>query len=187
VADLNGDGKLDVVIPNSGGVSPATGPAVLQGNGDGTFTNSETSYPGRWATSAVVADFNGDGMPDIALVNAVTFNPEFLTVMFNSSQPVSVSPLNVNYGSVTVGAKKAATVILTNDQKTSLAISSVTLGGTDPGDFSAKSACGSSRKAGWDCTITVTFTPTVTGARTATLNIKDAVGTQTVQLNGTGK
>ena len=125
--------------------------------------------------------------PDIALVNAVTFNPEFLTVMFNSTQPVSISPLKLNYGSVTVATKKAETVILTNDQATTLTITSITLGGTDPGDFSAKSACGSSRKAGWDCTITVTFTPTVTGARTATLNIKDAVGTQTVQLSGTGK
>jgi hypothetical protein len=27
----------------------------------------------------------------------------------------------------------------------------------------------------------------VTGARSATLSVKDAVGTQTVQLNGTGK
>jgi hypothetical protein len=187
VADLNGDGKLDVVIPNSGGTSPAPGPAVLQGNGDGTFTSSEISYSGRWATSAVVADFNGDGMPDIALVNAVLFNPEFLTVMFNSSQPVSISPLTVNYGSVTVATKKAQTVILTNDQSKTLSITSITLGGTDPGDFSETSNCGTSRKAHWDCTITVSFTPTVTGARSATLSIKDAVGTQTVQLNGTGK
>jgi hypothetical protein len=187
VTDLNGDGKLDVVIPNSGGVSPATGPAVLQGNGDGTFTSSESTYPGKWATSAVVADFNGDGMLDIAMVNGVTFTPEFLTVMFNSSQPVNISPLNVNYGSVTVGLKKSETVILTNNQKTSLAITSFTLGGTDPGDFTEKSTCGTSRKAGWDCTITVTFTPTATGARAATLSIKDAVGTQTVKLSGTGK
>lgn len=182
VADLNGDGKLDVVLP-----STSSSPTILQGNGDGTFSASENFYTGRAGLSAVVADFNGDGMLDIATVNSSPFNPEFLTVMFNATQPVSVSPLNVNYGSVTVGAKKAETVILTNDQKTSLAITSVTVGGTDPGDFTAKSACGSSRKAGWDCTLTVTFLPTVTGARTATLSIKDAVGTQTVQLNGTGK
>ena len=187
VADLNGDGSLDVVIPYANGNGQPAGPAVLQGNGDGTFTSSQAFYTGRGATSAAVGDFNGDGMPDVALVNIGTFIPSFVSVMFNSTQPVSVSPLNVNYGSVTVGAKKAATVILTNDQKTSLAINSVTLGGTNPGDFSAKSACGSSRKAGWDCTITVTFKPTVTGARTATLNIKDAVGTQTVLLSGTGK
>jgi hypothetical protein len=187
VADLNGDGKLDVVIPYATGNLEPAGPAVLEGNGDGTFTSSQGFYPGRGATSAAVADFNGDGMPDVALVNVGTFVPSFVSVMFNATQPVSVSPLNMKYGSVTVGLKKAATVILTNDQSTSLAISSITLGGTDPGDFSAKSTCGSSRKAGWDCTITVTFTPKATGARNATLNIKDAVGTQTVQLSGTGK
>jgi VCBS repeat protein/centrosomal CEP192-like protein/FG-GAP repeat protein len=187
VADLNGDGKLDVVIPYATGNGVPAGPAVLQGNGDGTFTSSQAFYTGRGATSAAVADFNGDGMPDVALVNIGSFVPSFVSVMFNSTQPVSVSPLNVNYGEVTVGAKKAETVILTNDQSTSLSISGVTVAGSDPGDFPAKSTCGTSRKAGWDCTITVTFTPTATGARTATLNIKDAAGTQIVQLSGTGK
>ncbi|HWZ81502.1 MAG TPA: FG-GAP-like repeat-containing protein [Terriglobales bacterium] len=187
VADLNGDGKLDVVIPFINGNGVPAGPAILQGNGDGTFTSSLSFYTGRTTTSAAVADFNGDGMPDVALVETGQFVPDFLSVMFNSTQSVSISPLNVNFGSVTVGSKKAATVVLTNDQKTSLAINSITLGGTNPGDFTAKSACGSTRKAGWDCTITVTFLPTVTGARNATLSIKDAVGTQTVQLSGTGK
>ncbi len=126
-------------------------------------------------------------MLDVALVDAALFNPSYLTVMFNSSQPVSVSPLTVNYGSVTVATKKSQTVILTNDQSKTLSITSITLGGTDPGDFSETSNCGISRKAHWDCTITVSFTPTVTGARSATLSIVDAVGTQTVQLNGTGK
>jgi hypothetical protein len=100
---------------------------------------------------------------------------------------VSISPLTVNYGSVAVAASKAQTMILTNDQSKALAITSITLGGTDPGDFTEKSNCGTSRKAKADCTITVTFTPTVTGTRSATLSILDAVGTQTVQLNGTGK
>ncbi len=185
VADLNGDGKLDVVIPGYGSIP--TGPVVLQGNGDGTFTSLQTAYPGNSNLSAAVADFNGDGMPDVALLNSGGFNPTFISVMLNSTQPVSISPLNVNYGSVTVGAKKAETVILTNDQSTSLAISGITLGGADAGDFSESSKCSTSRKAGWDCTITVTFKPTVTGARSATLNIKDAVGTQIVQLSGTGK
>jgi hypothetical protein len=185
VADLNGDGKLDVVIPYYGGIP--TGPVVLQGKGDGTFTSIETFYSGTAVMSAAVADFNGDGTPDIALVNGVVFSPSFLSVMFNSTQPVSVSPLTVNYGSVTVASKKPATVILTNNQNKALAITSIALGGTDPGDFSETSNCGTSRKARADCTITVTFTPTLTGSRTATLSIVDAVGTQTVQLNGTGQ
>ena len=126
-------------------------------------------------------------MPDVALVNGVVFSPSFLSVMFNSTQPVSVSPLTQNFGTVTVAAKKPETVILTNDQTKALAITSITLGGTDPGDFTETSNCGVSRKAKADCTITVTFTPTVTGARSATLSIVDGVGTQVVQLNGTGQ
>jgi hypothetical protein len=56
----------------------------------------------------------------------------------------------VNYGSVTVGAKKAETVILTNNQSTSLAISSITLGGADAGDFSEESTCGTRDIEPWD-------------------------------------
>ena len=63
----------------------------------------------------------------------------------------------------------------------------ITVGGADAGDFTESNTCGRRLKAGWDCTITVTFTPTATGARSATLSIQDAVGTQTVQLSGTGK
>jgi hypothetical protein len=106
--------------------------------------------------------------------------------MQNGSQPVSVSPLTVNYGTVTVATKKTQTVILTNDQKKALPITGITLGGTNAGDFTETSNCGTTRRAGWDCTITVAFTPTATGARSATLSIQDAVGTQTVQLIGTG-
>ncbi len=73
VADLNGDGKLDVVIP----YYSAGGPAVLQGNGDGTFT-SQVLYTGRNTASAAVADFNGDGMPDVASSTPAASTPTSL-------------------------------------------------------------------------------------------------------------
>jgi len=111
----------------------------------------------------------------------------FVTVMFNNTLPVSASPINQKFGTVAVGSKKAETILVTNNQTSTLDVSSVTVSGADPGDFPAKSTCGSSLKAGFECTITVTFTPAATGARTATLDIKDAAGTQTVQLSGTGK
>ncbi len=59
--DLNGDGKVDVVL--------AAGPIiVLFGNGDGTF-GGKTSYSVSDSLGAsVVGDFNGDGIPDIAAV-----------------------------------------------------------------------------------------------------------------------
>jgi hypothetical protein len=182
VADLNGDGNLDVVIPYTNQNFIPPGPAVLQGKGDGTFTSLQGFYNGRGAVSAAIADFNGDGMPDVALVNTGSFVPSFLSIMFNSTQPVSVSPLLVNYGSVAVGSSKPETIILTNDQSTALAITSIKLGGTDPGDFTETNNCGTSRLPGHDCTITVTAKPTVLGAQTASLTITDGAGTQTVQL-----
>ena len=184
VADLNGDGKPDVVIPYDANTdSTEIGPEILQGKGDGTFTGSQLFYSGRAVNSAAVADLNGDGMPDVTLGDYTSF----LTVMLNATQPVSVSPLTANYGSETVGSTKLQTIILTNDQTKSLKITSISVGGTNASDFSETNNCGTGRKAGWDCTITVNFTPAATGSRTATLSIVDAVGTQTVQLNGTGK
>ena len=194
VADLNADGKLDVLIPmlSEDGKDPHPfGPALLEGNGNGTFTQLGQFFVGATSRGAVVADFNGDGMPDIAVLNADNYatgdNVTFVTVMFNATQPVSVSPLNLNFGTITTGSSKMNTVILTNNQSKTLAISGITLGGSNPGDFSETQNCGTGRKAGWECTIKITFTPTATGLRTATLSISDAVGTQVVQLEGTGK
>jgi hypothetical protein len=49
--------------------------------------------------------------------------------------------------------------------------------------------CGSSVPAKGKCTISVTFTPGATGARSATINVNDSANNspQTVSLTGTGK
>jgi hypothetical protein len=64
VASLRGNGILDLVMP--GGAAGSV--AVFLGNGDGTF-QPETDYPAATPKSAAVADFNGDGKPDIAVSN----------------------------------------------------------------------------------------------------------------------
>ncbi len=64
-ADLNNDGKLDVVVVNffSHNVS------VLLGKGDGTFLPAVNYKTGQAAATAVIADFNRDGKLDIAVAN----------------------------------------------------------------------------------------------------------------------
>ena len=59
VADFNQDGNLDLIIPNTDGVM------ILLGNGDGTFTKSSVSAVAAFGVA--VADFNGDGIPDLAV------------------------------------------------------------------------------------------------------------------------
>ena len=70
LADMNLDGKLDLITApttNQGGVA--------LGNGDGTFQAERTYTSGTSSVGApvdtVIADYNGDGRPDMAIANGV--------------------------------------------------------------------------------------------------------------------
>jgi hypothetical protein len=69
VADVNGDGKPDLVVADAGGYGHSGGVSVLLGNGDGTFQAPRTFGAGLHPISVAVADFNGDGKPDLAVAN----------------------------------------------------------------------------------------------------------------------
>jgi hypothetical protein len=65
VADVNRDGKLDLVVANNtdGNVG------VLLGNGTGSFLNQQTFASGPTPIALAVADVNGDGKPDLIVAN----------------------------------------------------------------------------------------------------------------------
>jgi hypothetical protein len=68
-ADVNGDGKSDVVVSqfNQNGQSITGFLAVLLGNGDGTFqTPLSSQEPNIGIFQMVAADFTGDGIVDVA-------------------------------------------------------------------------------------------------------------------------
>jgi len=76
VSDVNGDGKLDMVFGFGAPLGNPTNQAVLAvslGNGDGTFGAIQAvdivappPQQGNGSLDVTVADFDGDGIPDIA-------------------------------------------------------------------------------------------------------------------------
>ena len=60
VADLNRDGKVDLVVAGSE-------LSVLLGNGNGTFAVPAQYLAGTNESAAAVGDFNGDGKLDVAV------------------------------------------------------------------------------------------------------------------------
>jgi hypothetical protein len=93
VADLNGDGKLDLVAQGAQSVS------ALLGNGDGTFQGAITTGLGTSLSRLAVGDFTGHRKPDVAVgitgtAVAVlpgqgdgTFGPPVYTTLATIGQP----------------------------------------------------------------------------------------------------
>ncbi len=214
IADLNGDGILDIAFSNS-----TSGKLeVLLGNGDGTFTakTGQPNFTGAFSINA--ADFNGDGKVDLITSQGIFLGngdgifpttPKLKSVPYDYSQTqigdfngdgrldffggginlqapsATPSARNVTFGTQAVGTMSAPTQLtLTNSGSAALHLSTF----TTAGDFAATNNCGVVLAFGKSCTISITFTPTATGQRTGTLTIVDNASNspQKITLSGTG-
>jgi uncharacterized protein (TIGR03437 family) len=142
LASVRGTGKLDLVETVIGGDFANGGPPsgaiqIRPGNGDGTFGNpvALSSYPSLTIpTDLAIADFNGDGHPDIAIASlpskAVTIDASLVTdfaslltavlqsfpngsatVMLNTTVGVTLTFSDTNAASFATGAVAKGSIV----------------------------------------------------------------------------
>jgi hypothetical protein len=124
----------------------------------------------------------------ITIIDSASAKPEVIELL-GAGTVVTFSPSSLTFASQKVGTTSPPQKVqLTNTGKTALSIAQFAMHGFDFVDFSQTNDCPASLGAGARCTITVTFTPTHTGARNAILYVNDSGGgsPQTVALAGTG-
>jgi hypothetical protein len=111
-------------------------------------------------------------------------------IVFKFSPGDQAWPMALNFGSESVGTtSNPLSTTLTNSGTTTLNITSVSIMGTAAADYAqTANTCGTTLAAGASCTVTLTFTPTVTGTRSAVLAFTDSVqnSPQNVALSGVG-
>jgi hypothetical protein len=188
-ADLNGDGKPDLLLPiasdpHEGGVW------ALLGNGDGTFTESSKSeLEGGNVWDAQPGDFDGDGHEDVAALIDPTGPGELELAVYDNTSAPSFQPgaAAVDAGTVEVGQAGTTTVPLTNSGNYALSITALTVSGADAAGFTVSGCATIAPET--TCDASVTFRPSRIGAEGATLTIATddpAEPSATVALSGAG-
>ena len=95
-------------------------------------------------------------------------SPQTVALSGTGISAVEFSPASVDFGNQNVGTTSVPIPItLTNRGPNTLSITQIAIKGSDAGDFAQTNDCGNSVPPGGHCTITVTFTPTVKGQRSA--------------------
>ena len=108
LADVNKDGKLDMVVSNFLDYSE-----VLVGNGDGTFSITMLGLAQRQSAVAL-ADLNGDGLPEL-LTGGSADSGSNLSVFLNANAwativtlPATTTTLMSSAASITAGQSLAS-------------------------------------------------------------------------------
>ncbi len=95
----------------------------------------------------------------------------------------------LNFGNQVVGTPSSLPVTVTNPTSESIPVTGIAIAGGNKGDFTQTNTCGSTIPPSGGCQITVTFTPTAQGPRSAIVNVRDTAGTpikETITLMGAG-
>jgi hypothetical protein len=113
IADVNGDGKADLLVGGDVGTVQHGEVGYLLGNGDGNFQPVVTfGSGGNAAISIALADVNGDGQPDLLAANA-EHNTVGVLLHSPASQSTTKTTLRSSLNPSTYGQKVTWTATVT--------------------------------------------------------------------------
>ncbi|MBA1145864.1 choice-of-anchor D domain-containing protein [Ectothiorhodospiraceae bacterium WFHF3C12] len=145
-----------------------------------TVTYMPTAQGDQNATLSIASTDEDEPTVDVALSGSGEMAP---------TGELHVSPDTVEFGSVTVGENATQDVTVSNTGDAGFNVTAVNLGGANVGDFTIiGNDCGTVAGSG-SCTVSVQFTPSTEGARSASLTVETDLGenaSETIELTGTG-
>ncbi len=179
-----------LTLTNTGGIALQPGNVTISGDFAETDTcASATIHTGESCAIQVTFTPSKAGARSGQLSVSANIPAGTLSVSLSGTGDtpgvVNLTPTAIDFGQVKVGAaSNPLSITAENSGQTPVAISSVAV--TGPFLLAANS-CGTTSFAGnSDCQIQVEFAPLKAGPATGTLTVVDDVGTQVVQLTGTG-
>jgi hypothetical protein len=96
-ADLDGDGKPDLIVSSQGGGSFGTLNA-LRNQGNGTFAAAVGYNMGEDISSITAADLDGDGKLDLVVTYHVSGSVGYVSVVFNQGNGAFAAPVTYTVG-----------------------------------------------------------------------------------------
>ena len=185
-----------VTLSNTGNATLTITSISISGTNGADFGQSNTCGTSLAAGTSCAINVNfkplaaGTRQGTLSVVDNATGSPQTASLTGVGAAPsVSFSTSTITFPSTVVGSTSPeGGVTLFNTGNAALLISSITITGTNAGDFSQTSSCGISVPAGSNCTINALFSPTAAGQRTAAISVADnSTGSpQSVTLTGTG-
>lgn len=188
-------------IVNAGTEAVSIASIALAGPNAGDYAITENQCPQSPATLAAGANCQvtlqftpsalGTRLARLQVADNASGSPQSLQLVgfgSNSLPILQLNPTALNFNPLPLGSSYQQYVYLNNYSGIPISLSSVQIIGHDPSDFILVNSCPATLLNYGSCALYVTFTPSVTGLRTAVLEIQDsATGSpQIVPLAGMG-
>ena len=190
-------GAQTVTLSNTGN-APLTGIAVSIGGGStsSSFSDSTTCGTTLSAGSSCAISVNftpatfGSFSGTLSVADSATGSPQTVSLTGTGyASQLSLSSSSVSFPTTQVNSTStASSLTLTNTGNATMNITSIALGGANPGDFGQTNTCGATLAANASCAISPTFTPAGATSYGASIVITASAlnSPQSITLAGSG-